>query len=86
MKKTILITAFATLLTVIGCKDTPEERQEKSLEKKFERKYDKAQDYTYTNWVLKSSDSVRKIFKEKSSKIYQQDLVCKPPERGLEHG
>lgn len=65
MKKTILITAFATLLTVIGCKDTPEERQEKSLEKKFERKYDKAQDYTYTNWVLKSSDSVRKIFKEK---------------------
>ena len=65
MKKTILITAFATLLTVIGCKDTLEERQEKSLEKKFERKYDKAQDYTYTNWVLKSSDSVRKIFKEK---------------------
>ena len=65
MKKTVLITAFATLLTVIGCKDTPEERQEKSLEKKFERKYDKAQDYTYTNWVLKSSDSVRKIFKEK---------------------
>lgn len=65
MKKTILITAFATLLTVIGCKDTSEERQEKSLEKKFERKYDKAQDYTYTNWVLKSSDSVRKIFKEK---------------------
>lgn len=65
MKKTILITAFATLLTVIGCKDTPEERQEKSLEKKFERKYDKAQDYTYANWVLKSSDSVRKIFKEK---------------------
>lgn len=65
MKKTILITAFATLLTVIGCKDTPEERQEKSLGKKFERKYDKAQDYTYTNWVLKSSDSVRKIFKEK---------------------
>lgn len=65
MKKTILITAFATLLTVIGCKDIPEERQEKSLEKKFERKYDKAQDYTYTNWVLKSSDSVRKIFKEK---------------------
>lgn len=65
MKKTILITAFATLLTVIGCKDTTEERQEKSLEKKFERKYDKAQDYTYTNWVLKSSDSVRKIFKEK---------------------
>ncbi len=65
MKKTILITAFATLLTVIGCKDTPEERQEKSLEKKFERKYDKAQDYTYTNWVLKSSDLVRKIFKEK---------------------
>lgn len=65
MKKTILITAFATLLTVIGCKDTPEERQKKSLEEKFERKYDKAQDYTYTNWVLKSSDSVRKIFKEK---------------------
>lgn len=65
MKKTILITAFATLLTVIGCKDTPEKRQEKSLEKKFERKYEKAQDYTYTNWVLKSSDSVRKIFKEK---------------------
>lgn len=65
MKKTILITAFATLLTVIGCKDTPEERQEKSLEKKLERKYEKAQDYTYTNWVLKSSDSVRKIFKEK---------------------
>ncbi len=65
MKKTILITAFATLVTVIGCKDTVEERQEKSLEKKLERKYDKAQDYTYTNWVLKSNDSVRKIFKEK---------------------
>ena len=65
MKKTILITAFATLISVIGCKDTPEERQEKSSEKKLERKYDKAQDYTYTNWVLKSNDSVRKIFKEK---------------------
>jgi len=34
MKKTILITAFATLISVIGCKDTPEERQEKSSEKK----------------------------------------------------
>src|SRR5690606_38513930 len=55
----------ATFVTVIGCKDTVEERQEKSLEKILESKYDKAQDNTYTNWVLMSNDSVRKIFKEK---------------------
>lgn len=65
MKKSILVASLIALVAFYSCKDTPKERQEKSLEKKLERKYDKAQDYTYTNWVLKSNDSVRKIFKEK---------------------
>ncbi len=64
MKKIFLI-ASLLMVTLYSCKNNKEERQKESLEKKFERKYEKAQDYTYTNWVLKSSDSVRKIFKEK---------------------
>jgi len=65
MKKIFLITSMFTVVTIFSCKDKKEERQEMSQEKKIERKYEKAQDYTYTNWVLKSNDSVRKIFKEK---------------------
>lgn len=65
MRKTILVSGLLLAVSLYSCKDTTEKRQETSSEKKFERKYDKAQDYTYSNWVLKSSDSVRKIFKEK---------------------
>ena len=65
MRKKILISSLLLAISFYSCKDTTEKRQETSLEKKMERKYDKAQDYTYSNWVLKSSDSVRKIFKEK---------------------
>lgn len=65
MRKKILISSLLLAISFYSCKDTTEKRQETSLEKKMERKYDKAQDYTYSNWVLKNSDSVRKIFKEK---------------------
>lgn len=65
MKKLVLAASLFMAFCFYNCKDNTVERQEKSLEEKVKRKYEKAQDYTYTNWVLKSSDSVRKIFKEK---------------------
>ena len=76
MKKIFLITILLPLVIVYSCKDNFKERQEMSFEKKIERKYKKAQDYTYTNWVLKSSDSVRKIFKETFTPKQLQTIVA----------
>src|SRR5690606_40998630 len=76
MKKMILWVGFISFLTIFSCKDMTEKRQETSLEKKLERKYEKAQDYTYTNWVLKSSDSVRKVFKEKFTSAELTTIVA----------
>jgi len=76
MKKIFLITILLPLVIVYSCKDNSKERQEMSFEKKIERKYKKAQDYTYTNWVLKSSDSVRKIFKETFTPKQLQTIVA----------
>lgn len=76
MKKIILWVGFISFLTIFSCKDMTEKRQETSLEKKLERKYEKAQDYTYTNWVLKSSDSVRKVFKEKFTSAELTTIVA----------
>ena len=76
MKKLIFLCGIFLSLTFYCCKNTTEKRQETSLEKKMERKYDKAQDYTYSNWVLKSSDSVRKIFKEKFTAKQLRTIVA----------
>jgi len=76
MKKMILFVGLISFLTIFSCKDMIEKRQETSLEKKLERKYKKAQDYTYTNWVLKSSDSVRKVFKEKFTSAELTTIVA----------
>ena len=76
MKKLILLSGVILSLTVISCKNTTDERQETSLEKEMKRKYDRAQDYTYTNWVLKSIDSVRKIFKEKFTTQQLRTIVA----------
>ncbi|UUV22231.1 L,D-transpeptidase [Paenimyroides aestuarii] len=64
MRNLILMMGLCSI-AFYSCKDTTDSRQKMSSEKKLERKYEKAQSYTYTNWVLKSSDSVRKVFKEK---------------------
>lgn len=76
MKKLILLSGIFLSLTFYCCKNTTEERQDTTLEKKMKRKYDRAQDYTYTNWVLKSSDSVRKIFKEKFTAKQLRTIVA----------
>lgn len=76
MKKELLYLTVCLSLVVFSCKDNTVERQNESFEKKFERKYDKAQDYTYTNWLLKDSDSVRKIFKEKFTSSQLTTIVA----------
>lgn len=80
MKKNLLLSSLLLVVSFYSCKDSTEERQNMSLESKSEtkmkRKYDKAQDYTYTNWVLKSSDSVRKIFKETFTPKQLQTIVA----------
>src|SRR5690606_32876782 len=80
MKKNLLLSSLLLVVSFYSCKDSTEERQNMSLESKSEtkmkRKYDKAQDYTYTNWVLKSSDSVRKIFKDTFTPKQLQTIVA----------
>lgn len=65
MKKISLMATLFISVLFISCKDNDGKRQDVSSKTKIERKYEKAQDFTYSNWVLKSNDSVRKIFKEK---------------------
>ena len=70
----VLLTLF--LLLIFGCKDNITERQEMSSQKKLERKYKKAQDYTFTNWVLKDNDSVKQVFKKNFSSEELQIIVA----------
>lgn len=76
MKKRIYLLPTLILLPFFGCKDNNHERQETSLKKKLERKYEKAQDFTFSNWVLKDNDSVRTIFKKNFSSKQLQTIVA----------
>lgn len=76
MKKSILFTSVVTSLLLLSCKDTTEKRQDVSSSSKLERKYKNAQDFTYSNWVLKSNDSVRKIFKKNFSSKQLTTIVA----------
>lgn len=76
MIKRQLLLSLCGLSFLYSCKDNTEKRQETSSETKLERKYDKAQDYTYTNWVLKDSDSVRRKFRETFTAQQLQTIVA----------
>lgn len=76
MKKRNFVLPTLFLLFVFGCKDNTIERQETSSEKKLERKYEKAQDYTFTNWVLKDNDSVKQVFRKNFSSTELQTIVA----------
>lgn len=76
MKKRFFVLTLFGLSFVFACKDNNKKRQETSLESKIERKYDKAQDYTFSNWVLKDSDSVRKIFRKTFTVKQLQTIVA----------
>ena len=76
MKKRIYLLPALILLPFFGCKDNNHERQETSFKKKLERKYEKAQDFTFSNWVLKDNDSVRTIFKKNFSSKQLQTIVA----------
>ena len=75
IKKHLFLT-LCGLSFFYSCKDTTEQRQETSSKTKIERKYDKAQDYTFSNWVLKDSDSVRKKFRETFTAQQLQTIVA----------
>ena len=75
IKKHLFLT-LCGLSFLYSCKDTTEQRQETSSKTKIERKYDKAQDYTFSNWVLKDSDSVRKKFRETFTAQQLQTIVA----------
>ena len=75
IKKHLFLT-LCGLSFLSSCKDTTEQRQETSSKTKIERKYDKAQDYTFSNWVLKDSDSVRKKFRETFTAKQLQTIVA----------
>lgn len=75
IKKHLFLT-LCGLTFLYSCKDTTEQRQETSSKTKIERKYDKAQDYTFSNWVLKDSDSVRKKFRETFTAQQLQTIVA----------
>ena len=71
-----LFLTLCGLSFLYSCKDTTEQRQETSSKTKIERKYDKAQDYTFSNWVLKDSDSVLKKFRETFTAQQLQTIVA----------
>lgn len=75
IKKHLFLT-LCGLSFLYSCKDTTEQRQETSSKTKIERKYDKAQDYTFSNWVLKDNDSVRKIFRKTFTSKQLQTIVA----------
>lgn len=76
MKKSVFILSFMGLFVIFSCKDNHNQRQEMSSRSKLERKYDRAQDFTFTNWVLKDSDSVRKIFRNTFTASQLQTIVA----------
>lgn len=76
MKKKILVMSFLSLVLLYGCKDKEGERHDSSSKESVKRKYKKSRDFTYTNWVLKSSDSVRKVFKEKFTSQQLSTIVA----------